>query len=137
MIFFLIFAEFRKSREKPSPKKRATKKGRAIVKSSKLKPKPIEDVQLGEIVLCKMKGFCEWPARVIAFENGQIVVEFFGDHTTHRTAIKNIFKFEDCSDIIISNLHGRKKPMYSKSIQEAELLMGISLTNSITNRIAS
>lgn len=107
------------------------------MRSNKPKATPAKSVQLGEVVLCKMRGFCEWPARVTGFENGLILVEFFGDHTTHKAAIHNFYKFEDSSDAIRDNLRGRKNPLYSKSIREAECVLGIPLIDSVTNRIIS
>lgn len=114
---------------------KSIKKG-AVVKSHKSKPKPTVSVQLGEVVLCKMRGFCEWPARVFGIENGLIHVEFFGDHTTHKAAIHNFYKFEDSSDVILANLRGRKNALYSKSVREAEVVLGIPLPDSITNRVS-
>lgn len=52
-----------------------------------LKPTPCDHVERGQVVLCKMRGFCEWPAIVTGFEKNLITVEFFGDHTTQKTAI--------------------------------------------------
>lgn len=100
-----------------------------------LKPTPCDDVKEGQIVLCKMKGYCEWPAKVTGFEKNLIKVEFFGDHTTQKTAIKNIFCFEDSCDLILSNLRMKKTPLYSKSVREAECVLGITKEKSIFNRL--
>lgn len=141
--FFFIFTHadinnvgngVKKSQTITAKNQKPKKKGRALVKMHKSKFKSVENVQLGEIVLCKMRGFCEWPARVTGFENTQIAVQFFGDNTTHRAAIHNFYKFEESSDIILANLQGRKNPLYWKSIREAELALGIPSSHSITNR---
>lgn len=101
------------------------KKSQALVKSTTLKPKPADSASIGEVMLCKMKGYCEWPCFVTHIEHGLISVEFFGDHTTHRAAIHNFYKFADCFDIILNNLKGRKNPLYRKSVREAEIVLGI------------
>lgn len=84
-----------------------------------------------------MRGFCEWPARVTGFENALILVEFFGDYTTHKAGINNFYKFEESSDVILANLRGRKNPLYSKSIREAEAVLGVPMRDSVTNRVTS
>lgn len=104
------------------------------MKTNKPKLKPVENVQLGEVVLCKMRGFSEWPARVTGCGGTLIDVQFFGDNTTHKAAIHNFYKFEESADIIIANLQRLKSPLYRKSIREAEMALGILLPHSITNR---
>lgn len=84
-----------------------------------------------------MRFYCEWPARVMGINIGQIDVEFFGDNTSHKTAFRNIFNFVDSSDVIIANLRGRKNPLLLKSVQEAEIVLGIPQSHSITNKIVS
>lgn len=108
---------------------------KALVKPTKPKPKPIETAQFGDVLLCKMKGFCAWPAFVTDIRNGLITVEFFGDHTRHTAAIKNFYKFQESSETILANLQGRKNPLYSKSVLEAEKVLGIPFEHSILNRI--
>lgn len=105
------------------------------VRSTVPKPKRCDKVNIGEIVMCKMRGFNEWPAIVTGFENNLIVVEFFGDHKTHKSSIKNVFKFKDCSEIILSNLKTKKSPLFAKSVQETEVWLGISDEHSIFKRI--
>lgn len=97
------------------------------------KPKPCDHVEKGQIVLCKMKGFCEWPAIVTGFENNLIKIEFFGDHTTHKAAVHNFYRFEESYDLIACNLRSKKTPLYSKSIREAEKVLGIPNEKSIFN----
>lgn len=107
-------------------------KTRSLVKPSK-NPKPASRVEIGEVVVCKMKGFCEWPAIVTGVDGRMVSVEFFGDHTTHRAAINNFFKFAECGDMIRSNLVKQKKPLYHKSIREAELVLGVPQEICISN----
>lgn len=92
-------------------------------------------VEINDIVLCKMRGYCLWPAMVTGLKNGLVSIQFFGDHTTHTAAIKNFFKFEDSSDFILALLKGRKNPLLAKSIREAELALGIPRENSLLNQI--
>lgn len=96
---------------------------------------PVKSVQLGEVVLCKMRGFCEWPCIVKGFEKGMVSVEFFGDYSVHKAALSNFYNFSESCDVILANLRGRKTPLYMKSIKEAEAVLGIPLSNSITNEI--
>lgn len=110
-------------------------KQQAIMKPTKPKPKPIESAELGDVLLCKMKGFCAWPAFVADIQNGRITVEFFGDHTRHTTTMKNFYKFNESSETILANLQGRKNPLYSKSVLEAERVLGVPEKHSILNKI--
>lgn len=110
-------------------KKTATKSKTAIAiaKSMKRNLVHVEQVEVNDIVLCRMRGFCEWPAKIIRIENGAINVEFFGDHTTHVTSLKNVFEFGNIhsAELMRSNLKGRKNPLLKKAIREAEVLLGI------------
>lgn len=81
-----------------------------------------------------MRGYVEWPARVIAVDGNSINVEFFGDRTTHTTTIKHTYDFHECFDIILNNLRGRKNPHYRKAIKECELVLGVSDEKSILNK---
>lgn len=65
---------------------------------------PCDHVELGQIVLFKMNGYCEWPAIVTGFEGNLIHVRFFGDNTTCKGVIKNFFDFKRSSEIVIANL---------------------------------
>lgn len=100
----------------------------------KSKKKPAESASIGDVMLCKMKGYPEWPCMVTGVDHGLVSVEFFGDHTTHRAAIHNFYNLADNIDIVLHNLKGRKNPLYSCSIREAELIMGIPDELSILNR---
>lgn len=94
----------------------------------------IQSTVVGEVVLCKLRGFCEWPATVTAINHGRISVEFFGDRTTHSTTIKNIFSFSANIPLIISNLTGRKNPLFRKSVKEAEAVLGVPEDQRLSNR---
>lgn len=98
-------------------------------------PVHVEKVEMNEVILCKMRGFCIWPGRISAIDNNQITVEFFGDNSTHKTTIKNIFDFFKSIDFMRDNLNGRKNPLYAKSIREAEIAMGIPLNQSILTNV--
>lgn len=106
-----------------------------VAKPAMPKPTPIENAKIGQVLLCKLKCFCPWPAFVTEVRGGLISVEFFGDHTKYTGAIKNFYKFEDSSETIIANLRGRKNPLYRKSVLEAEVALGIPTAHSILNRI--
>lgn len=77
-----------KSKIKKSTEVKCEQKAVAKYKS---KLKPCENVKIDEVLLCKMKGYCEWPCLVTRFEKNLIKIEFFGDHTTHKAAISNFF----------------------------------------------
>lgn len=96
---------------------------------------PCDRVVLGQVVLCKMKGHPLWPAKVIGFENNLISIEFYGDRTTHKAAICNFFKFEESTEAIIANLKSKKRPLYKKSVLEAERELKIPEEHSILSRI--
>lgn len=110
------------------------KKSTAIVSLRSIpKPKPLDVVEIGEVVLCKIRGYCEWPAMVTGYEKQLIVIKFFGDHTTYKTAIHNFFSFKDSHETIAHNLRSRKTPLFAKSIREAEIFLGIPECNSIVS----
>lgn len=92
-------------------------------------------VEINDIVLCKMRGYCLWPAMVTGVKNGLVSIQFFGDHTNHTAAMKNFFKFENSSEFILTLLQGRKNPLLAKSIREAELALEIPIKYSLLNRI--
>lgn len=116
--------------------RRSNRKTKALVKPRSIfKPKPCERLEMGQIVLCKMRGFCEWPGIVTGFQKNLVTIEFFGDHTSHKAAMNNFFNFEDSYDVILNNLRTKKTPSYAKSIQEAEYALGIPMEKSILNRI--
>lgn len=83
----------------------------------------------------KLAGYCEWPARVKKIVGDTIHIEFFGDHTTQIAKIGKCFKFEDMTDTILFNLRTRKTVLYSKSIREAEIELGIPQEMSLLNQI--
>lgn len=88
---------------KKQKKTKKAKQSRALVRT-KEKLRPAQHVDINEIIVCKMKGYPPWTAKVIQIENCLILVEFFGDRTTYKTSIKNIFKFVDCSALLLANL---------------------------------
>lgn len=98
---------------------------------AKPKPKPLEKANIGDVILCRLKGYPAWPCRVTDVEKNMISVEFFGDGTTTKTSIKNCFDFVDSVETCLSVLRNRKTPLYSKSLKEAESVLGIPVEKSI------
>lgn len=96
---------------------------------------PCDQVVIGQVILCKMRGYCEWPAKVTGFDSTLICIEFYGDHTTHKSTLCNCFKFEQSHEIIIANLKSKKTPLYKKSVLEAERELNIPPELSIINKI--
>lgn len=96
---------------------------------------PCDRVMLGQVVLCKMKGHPLWPAKVIGFENNLISIKFYGDHTTYKAALRNFFKFEESTEVMIANLKSKKRPLYKKAVHEAEVELKIPAEISILTRI--
>lgn len=110
-------------------RKGARSQASAIVKLNQLKTVGKEYIQIGVVILCKMKGFCPWPARVISIENTKITVQFFGGKKqTHITTVKNIFNFTDSLALIDGYIKGRKSPDYAKAVREAEISVGLLQT---------
>lgn len=114
----------------------AKKRSNAVMRASAIKkPLPAESVEVGEVVLCKMKGYPEWPGFVEIIDNKGIHIRFFGDNTTTHTNIKNIYKFVDSTGVILHNLRTKKKPSYAKAVKEAEMMLNISPEKSLFNLI--
>lgn len=112
------------------------KKLKQLVKRQpKIKSELCDSIEIGKVVLCKMRGYSAWPAVVTGIDGNLIKVEFFGDHTTYTSAKSNFFKFECSHDLILSNLRALKSPLYRKAVCEAESLLGIPPDQSILNRI--
>lgn len=123
---------------KNEPKKTRGKKNQKalVVRQAPIRPEPCEYVEVGQVVLFKMRGHCEWPASVLSIDQNMVKVEFFGDHTTQKSVLgENILKLENSSELILSNLRNRKKNDYAKAIKELELVMRIPAELSIFNRI--
>lgn len=119
-------------REEPPKNKKVSK---AVSRSRQFtKPKPCDSIEKGDVVLCKMRGYCEWPGIVTGFERNLVVIRFFGDDTIHKAAIDNFYRFEQSYELIAFNLRMRKTPLYSKSIREAEESLGIPSQQSIFNQ---
>lgn len=96
--------------------------------------KACSHVELGQVVLCSYKGWPEWPALVTGFEKNMINIEFFGDHTTFKAALKHFFVFEESHEVINRNIKRLKKPLYKKAVMEAEVLLKVPPEHSIFNQ---
>lgn len=109
------------------------KKGRSLVKANKFKPRSAQSVELHEIVCCYIRGWPEWPATITEINGRNVTVKFFGDDKNFTTSLMNIYKFHECGEIMSNKVRGRKDPLYARSIQEAELVLGIPPELSILN----
>lgn len=102
-------------------------------------PKKCSYVEVGQIVLFKLRGYCEWPALVTRIERNIIFVQFFGDQTTQKGKIEHFYSFEENHRLIIFNYTSKKnenqKALYKKAVKEAELVLGIPEGKSIMNLI--
>lgn len=110
-------------------------KKKQLAKTTKVKAVPLDAVHQGDIILVKMRGYCEWPGRVENVNGNAIQIKFFGDNTTCTTTIKNTFSFKDSADVVLDYLRGRKSPLYAKAIEEAEMLLNIPVSQSILRKI--
>lgn len=124
----------KKYRTEENTKSKPKSKALVLVRTNP-KPQPCNSVGVGEVILCKMRGFPEWPAIVTGFDNNLVCIKFFGDQTTHKTAVKNVYRFDDSHGLIISHLCSKKKPLYSKAIKEAEVALGVASYDSLLNKI--
>lgn len=121
---------------KSKTRKMADKPLTVVVQRPKCMPSPCKSVELNEILLFKLSGFCEWPCFVTRIESGMIHIEFFGDHTIQKSKIgTKFFKFQESYELILFNLRKRKTQLYQKSVREAEIALGIDEHISILNRI--
>lgn len=122
-------------RKKPKIEiKNKTAKSKALVRTTS-KPMPCKSVDIGEVILCKMRGFPEWPAFVTGFDRNLACIQFFGDQTTHKAAPKNFYKFRDSFQLMALHLHTKKNPLYIKAVREAETVLGVPSHASVLNNI--
>lgn len=129
---FFSGMNFRKRNEAPKPLKKKTKTKAVAIPSTHSKPKPCTSVQTGQIVLFRMSGYCEWPARVIGIDGRVVEVRFFGDNKTWKSTSKDIiYRYEDCADLIVFNLRRRKTKDYYKAVKEVEIALGVPESLSI------
>lgn len=110
-------------------------KSKALMRTNKSKPIPCKSVDIGEVIVCKMRGFVEWPAFVTGFEKNLVCIQFFGDNTTHKAAVKNFYKFNDSIEILLSHLRTKKHPLLLKAVKEVEVVLALPSNESIVRKI--
>lgn len=98
-------------------------------------PSRCQAVEIGQVVLFKLTGYCEWPASVTQIDDSMAHIQFYGDRTIQKSKITNFYKFEDSLEIILFNLRSRKTQLYKKAVREAEIDLGIPEHSSILNQI--
>lgn len=123
-----------KPKSKEGKKGKKGKSSRAIV-LRKPGPKSLEFVEVNQVLLCKMRGYPEWPCMVTDIENKFIHITFFGDKTTHKTTIGHLFDFKLNHLTVRKHLRRLTTPLYRKSVLEAELSLGVPKEHSILNEI--
>lgn len=123
------------------PVRKDASKGKSTCKAlvrRRFAPKKCDKIEIGQIVLFKLRGFCEWPAFVTGINGNKIDVEFFGDQTVQNGTIAHFYTFEDNHELIAANYMTKKnifaKALYGKAIREAESVLGIRAENSIFNQ---
>lgn len=121
------------SNKKANGKKKKTTKA-VVRRGQKSSAEPCDRVVVGQVVLCKMKGFCECTAIVTGLEGNQIAIRFFGDNTTHKAALCNFYSFEKSHRTIIENIRPKKTGLYERAVLEAEYALGIPREMSIIAR---
>lgn len=112
-----------------------SKKSTALVRAKHPMAVLCERVDVNDVILCKMRGFCPWPALVTEINGNSVFVEFFGDHTTQKTTLANTYKFNDSSELILHNLLRLKNPLFARAVQEAELALRIPESVSIFGKM--
>lgn len=120
------------------PNKRYKSNRMKIIKSKSAcaEPEHLNEVQLEEIILVKMRGYPPWPSRVIEIINeNSIRVESYGDYKTWTTTLKHTYSFKKNINIVIQNVLGRKHPLYSKAVKECERILKVSDCLSVFNKI--
>lgn len=121
------------SNEKVQAQKKNTKALKRYRPTKGTSPSPATNVTIGKIVLCKMRGYPEWPATIKTINNKKVHVQFFGDNTTTFVHLNNIFSFENSIQTMVHYLNVQVRPLYRKAVVEAEIAAGIPSHMSIVN----
>lgn len=97
-----------------------------------------QSIEIGSLVLAKMKGYSSWPARVEDFTKNKkrAKVFFFGSSNCGTVDAIEIVPFEECSDIIRLLLL-RKIGEFHRGIVEIERVLGVPPELSLTNELFS
>lgn len=85
-----------------------------------------KQVEIGDLILARMKGFKPWPARVEGYKNGgkMIMCFFFGTHNSGPVGSKNVIPF--CDGFEIVRLICLREPNhYKKAVHEIEIECGM------------
>lgn len=99
--------------------------------SRKPTTKKAVNLQKGDITLCKMRGFCEWPCFVTGTDGKFIHVEFFGDRTTYKAKIDSFLDIKESLEIVRYNLQRLKSLQYRKAVRELENMLKIPASASM------
>lgn len=97
-----------------------------------------KQLQIGDAVVARMKGYLPWPGRVESFtsNNKSINCYFFGTHNTGPVGSKNIMPFTSAIETI--RLVCLRSPTgYIKGIQEIEIESGVPEEMSCINELKS
>lgn len=98
------------------------------------RPKKCKKCQIGKIVLSKQKYSIPWPSKILNIHKNFVEVHFFGDGRTGRVNINDVYEFENSIDEIKRCLGiPLYRKCYMKGVREAEYLLGIPESISITN----
>lgn len=106
----------------------------AAWRKCKLDNKTLE-LENGQIVLGKMRGYSPWPARLCGFSKNKKRVQlyFFGTNNNGSVDIGETVAFEFTTEVI-KLLLLRPLPSFYKAVREAECVLGIAEDQSITNQ---
>lgn len=95
-----------------------------------------QPLQIGDLVLARMRGYWPWPGRVENFSSNNKIVGcyFFGTHNRGPVGSKNVLPFVDASETV--RLACVNPPdIYMKAIKEVEYECGVPEELSVLNAL--
>lgn len=108
------------------------------IESKKNFQQSAQPIQIGDIVMAKMRTFSAWPGKVTSFtkDKKRAHIYFFGTNNAGSVEVNEIVPFHRCQNAI-KLLLLRPVSLFHKGILEIETLFNVPIENSLLNECKS